>query len=264
MQIQRLSWAGIQVSAGATSIFIDPIGSAVAAELGQPHVPLVPHAPVRFALLTHAHTDHYDPLVLQTVLGEQGRVLCDQAIAGLVSHHDLRVQGVQLYEPVVLDWLSGDLAVTAVPAADGWGDPQVSWIVDADGVRIIHCGDTLWHGHWWTIARQYGPFDVAFVPINGVRFRGGRFTGSDVPATLTPEQAATAAHVLGAQLVCPIHYGRVNDPEHYVEEPDAQRRFLTAVAQRGGTARVLAPGEHLRLGEHTPHAARRSVAPQPA
>jgi L-ascorbate metabolism protein UlaG (beta-lactamase superfamily) len=78
-----------------------------------------------------------------------------------------------------------------------------------------------------------------------VRYSRGRFTGSDIPATLSPEQAATAAHILSARQVCPIHYGRDNDPEHYRETPDAERRFLAVVAERGGTVRLLAPGETL-------------------
>jgi L-ascorbate metabolism protein UlaG (beta-lactamase superfamily) len=248
MYIQRLSWAGLQVTVGATSVFIDPIGTTVANNLGQPDVPLAAQVPSRFALLTHAHPDHYDPVALQAILGNQGRVITHQSITGLVAKPGLHVQGVQLYEPVLLEWQTAELVATAVPAVDGWGVSQVSWIVEGDGARIIHCGDTLWHGHWWDIARQYGPFDMAFLPINGVIYTRGRFIGSDIPATLTPEQAATAAHLLGAKVVCPIHYGRINDPQHYVETPDAEARFLAAVAQRKGTVRLLAPGEKLEIG----------------
>jgi hypothetical protein len=112
-QIQRLSWAGIQVTVGAASLFIDPIGTTVANSLGQPDIPLLARTPSRHALLTHAHTDHYDPVALQAILGEQGHVICHQSIAGLVAQSGLHIQGVQLYEPVVLEWLSGDFVATA-------------------------------------------------------------------------------------------------------------------------------------------------------
>lgn len=41
----------------------------------------------------------------------------------------------------------GPFTVTAVPALDGLGDPQVSWVVEADGKRLLHGGDTAFHGY---------------------------------------------------------------------------------------------------------------------
>ena len=61
----------------------------------------------------------------------------------------------------------GPFTVTALPAADGTGDPQVSWAVEAGGRRIVHGGDTMFHGWWWRAAQAAGPFDAAFLPING-------------------------------------------------------------------------------------------------
>ena len=46
----------------------------------------------------------------------------------------------------------GPFTITAVPAVDGFGDPQVSWVIAAAGRRILHAGDTLFHGSWWLIA----------------------------------------------------------------------------------------------------------------
>ena len=181
-------------------------------------------------------------MALQGVLGDAGAVICHRAIAGELARRDLAIRGVALHEPVLLDWLSADVAVTAVPAADGWGLRRVSWVVDGAGRRVIHCGDTLWHGHWWDIARQYGPFDLAFLPINGVVYHRGRYTGSPIPATLTPQQAAVVGQLLGARVVCPIHYGRADDPAHYAEAPDVEAAFLDEARRRGVGTLVLAAG----------------------
>jgi L-ascorbate metabolism protein UlaG (beta-lactamase superfamily) len=144
-----------------------------------------------------------------------------------------------MYEPVLL----GDFTATPVPATDGYGDAQVSWIVSGGGRRILHCGDTLWHGTWWRIGRQYGPFDAAFLPINGARFEW-RKPVSDVPAVLTPEQAVAAAIIVGAKLVVPIHYG-VSGAEGYKELPECERLLFAAAQKRGIDVEVVPPGEWL-------------------
>ncbi len=140
---------------------------------------------------------------------------------------------------------SGDLLLRAMPASDGIGDPQVSWAIEGGGRRIIHGGDTLWHGHWWNIARAYGPFDCAFLPINGMRYRLGRFVGSDVPISLTPLQAVTAAKILGAKTVCPIHYGLFGNDSDYMEFPDAEAEFLREAERQGVRAQLVKPGDWL-------------------
>ena len=57
--------------------------------------------------------------------------------------------------------------MTALFASDGFGSPQVSWLIEADGERVIHGGDTLWHGAWWDVALAHGPIDIACLPANG-------------------------------------------------------------------------------------------------
>jgi len=40
--------------------------------------------------------------------------------------------------------------------------------VSAYGKRILHAGDTLWHGYWWRTAEEHWPVDIALLPINVV------------------------------------------------------------------------------------------------
>jgi L-ascorbate metabolism protein UlaG (beta-lactamase superfamily) len=118
-------------------------------------------------------------------------------------------------------------------------------VIEAEGRRVIHCGDTIWHGGWYEIARRHGPFDAAFLPINGVTVRLDGFTPTDVPATLTPEQAIEAAVVLGARAACAIHYGLFDNPPLYVEQPNPRERFRAAATRRGLSAITPADGEHI-------------------
>ncbi len=235
LRIQRLSWAGLLVECGETTLFLD-------ASIGAPtDVPLVARTPSRNAAISHHHGDHFDPAALKPALGEQGLLVCWKGVVPWLSAHPLRVQAVDLYQPVFISRGSADLVAFAVPAVDGLGSPQVSWVVDGGGRRIIHCGDTLWHGHFWDIGRAYGPFDLAFLPINGFRQSLGRYLDSGQPMSMTPEQAMDAAALLRARAVCPIHFGRKGDPS-YLEVEGAEERLRSAAERRGLPLRPLAPG----------------------
>ncbi len=109
-------------------------------------------------------------------------------------------------------------------------------------MRIIHCGDTLWHGYWLQIVKACGPIDIAFLPINGPQVEFEGLPSSGIPAALTPAQAVAAGVLLGARHVCPIHYGMFNNPPIYTEHPDALDNFILAASERKLEALVVEPG----------------------
>jgi L-ascorbate metabolism protein UlaG (beta-lactamase superfamily) len=245
VRIRRLTWAGIQLAYADRTILIDPllnprdwqpnwIGDAVPIELTTPQVTV---------LMTHTHPDHFDPTGVRSALGDRAAFVCIASRATFVASHGLRTFGLQHYEPLQL----GEWSVMPVPASDGNGEEQVSWVVRVAGRKFIHCGDTLWHGHWWKIGREYGPFDLAFLPINGATLLA-RQPYVDTPATMTPDQAAAAAAVLRARSVTPIHYG-FDDPQRYREVPDALNSFRAAATRRGIEVRAVAPGEWLEVAD---------------
>jgi len=165
-----------------------------------------------------------------------GSLIYPEGTHPLPVPEDARARPARLWEPQLL----GDFTATAVPASDGYGDTQVSWVVSAAGRRIFHGGDTMWHGHWWKIARQFGPFDVAFLPINGARF-GWRKPVSGQPGVLTPEQAIAAATVLGARSVVPIHYG-VSGVDEYQEVDDPLGALVRAARGTAIDVQSVHPG----------------------
>lgn len=246
MRIQRLSWAGLQVEAGGTTLVVDLLEDIgrLRPIMGEPKGPLfeIPaEKHVDLALVTHLHPDHYDPPALQRRLAPAGVVVCHREIREKISADGLPVQAVELGEPLV----RGEVTVTAVAAVDGFGDPQVSWVVQGAGKKIIHCGDSLWHGHWWRIRRKYGPFDAGFLCINGVVMTYPGLEPSDIPADMTAEQAAAAGKLLGAGFVCPIHYGTFNAPQ-YREAPSVEQTFLNAARERGVAVQIVAPGNFVK------------------
>lgn len=69
-------------------------------------------------------------------------------------------------------------------------------------------------------------------------------TFSPVPATLTPQQAVSAAQLLHARQLVPIHYG-LYVPGHYEEYPDALAETQRLAAELGVPVSVLANGQEL-------------------
>ncbi len=243
LTLQRLSWAGVKLTVDTATVFIDAVPPDP--DSGKPGPELAAGPGRNFALVTHHHTDHCDPKALAPVLGELGYIVCYQETARYLDTRVTKLQPVGLYEPVFLSRAGGEFVAFAVPAEDGLGSPQVSWVIDVAGRRMIHCGDTRWHGHLWDISRAYGPFDVALLPINGFRQKQGRYVDEGVPLSMTATEAVAAAHILKARTVIPIHYG--STAEDYWEDPNALQVLEHSAAAKGVVTHVLRPGESVRL-----------------
>jgi L-ascorbate metabolism protein UlaG (beta-lactamase superfamily) len=115
-------------------------------------------------------------------------------------------------------------------------------------VRVLHLGDTIFHGYWWRMALRHGPFDAVLVPVNGAVLRfPHRKPASPLPGALDPEQGAIAAELLGARLAIPIHAEGYELDGVYEPVAEAAERFAAAAAERGVPARLFELGETLDL-----------------
>lgn len=263
MRIRRLGWAGLELEAGGESAVVDLFQHNEPLEpyTGPTRAPLPPPAgtgTIATALATHLHADHCDPGAIADALAPDGLLLrpAQAPDGGMLENGGLAYAESGIAErglatAVLEPWESlarGPFTFTAVPAVDGFGDPQVSWAVEAGGVRILHAGDTLFHGSWWLTKLRLGDFDAVFLPINGARVSlPHRQPPSPFPAVMTPEQAAVAAQLLGARLALPIHYDVIDAPPRYEQVAEPAERFLAAAREAGVSARVLATGEVLDL-----------------
>lgn len=250
MIVRRLSWAGLELQTPDMTAVVDllsgtPSLSKYAGDPGEELVaPAAAPGTVAAAAVTHLHSDHFDVDGLKRVLAPDAPVLCPAATVAQVAEPGLNATGVELWETASV----GDLHFTAVPAVDGFGAAQVSWVVSDGQTRLIHCGDTLWHGYWWQIAERCGPFDIAFLPINAaVADFDYLQPPAGLPAVLSPEQAAAAAQLLGAREVAPIHYGTFHKPPTYIAYPNAEAAFANACLRREVSARLLQAGDEVDL-----------------
>ncbi|MFC0332436.1 MBL fold metallo-hydrolase [Paenibacillus sepulcri] len=232
MEIQKLPWAGIRVELESSAIVIDPLYH-FPAKLGEPNelfFPLESYGPVAAVLITHQHADHYDPQAIISAYGSDVPVFVPEEIVDLAASNGLgRVTGA----PVGSTFTIGPFTIIAAQSVDGSGDPQVSWIVRGGGKQMIHAGDTLWHGYWWKLVKAFGTFDAACLPVNGaVTQFSGVWPHSDQPICLTPEQAVTAAEILGAKTLIPIHYKAVHQPPIYTQTPEMMNRLTYSAGNR--------------------------------
>ena len=243
LQVRKLSWAGILIETENTALFIDAI--APDEKKGETSE-MLSTARQADALVTHLHTDHFDRETLQTLLGKHGRLVCLRGALDRADTRGLRVQPADMWQPTFFPLPAMTSSPFRSPRSMDGARLQVSWVVDGGGVRLFHGGDTQWHADFVDVGRAYGPFDVAFLPINGARQRDGRFIDQGIPAVLTPSQAVAAAQLLRARMVVPIHFGNP-DPPDYVEVPDALGEFRREASSANVSIRVLHTGESLRI-----------------
>ena len=268
MKARWLGWAGVEVEADGSALVIDPLEDpgATFAALGdgarEVQLPAVVAPEARGAavagLVSHLHRDHADAGALAAALapdatvhepiwpgGETAENLALAQANSELGRSGLGRRQLEPWERVEV----GPFAITALPAVDGLGDPQVSWLVEAAGRRVLHLGDTIFHGYWWRMARRHGPFDLAFAPVNGPVIDFPHLQPpSALAAAMEPEQAALAGDLLGARVVVPMHYDGYGIDPWYRPLDDAAGRFRAAAAGRSYAARVLNPGESLDLG----------------
>lgn len=242
LRIQRLAWAGIRLQLPGATLFVDPlIDPAIwGASLPDSLIPVDDATGDRFVLVTHSHSDHADLVAIAAALKNGGTLAYAAGtppFSGLPAN--IRQRPCPLWEPQIL----GDFTAIPVPASDGYGDLQVSWVISGGGRRIFHGGDTMMHGGWWRVGRQFSAFDAAFLPINGAAF-SWRQPATDEPAVLTPKQAVAAATILGAKRIVPIHYG-ITGADRYSEMPDLLAALGKASKPDGPRVTVLGPGEWL-------------------
>jgi L-ascorbate metabolism protein UlaG (beta-lactamase superfamily) len=266
MRIRWLGWAGVEIEADGVTVVIDPLADpgAVFAPLGEgarrTELPtVIPPRPgdAVAGMVSHLHRDHADAGALAAAVSDEA-VIHEPAWPGgaevenlALAQANLELEQAGLGRRAVQVWErveAGPFALTALPAVDGLGDPQVSWLIEAEGQRALHLGDTIFHGYWWRMARRHGPFDVVLAPINGTVVDFPHLQPpSPLAASMEPEQAALAGELLRAATVVPIHYDGFEADPWYHPVSDAAARFEAAASERRYDARILEPGESFEV-----------------
>jgi L-ascorbate metabolism protein UlaG (beta-lactamase superfamily) len=268
MRVTWLGWAGIEVVHGDARILIDPlinpaaVYAAAADRAAGVELPALAEPgddpAATLVLLTHLHRDHADAEAVSRWADPGAQILGPRSVpaagpfddAGIAAARaEFAAAGLQIIE--VVEWERreiGPFTVIALPAADGTGESQVSWAITAGEQRILHCGDTMFHGWWWRLASTAGPFDAAFLPINGavVNFPW-RQPPSPYPAAMTAEDAVIAGRLLGAGVTVPTHFGGFDFEPYYRSARDALARFVSAADREGVPVRPFGHGETVEV-----------------
>lgn len=261
VRVRRLGWAGVEIECAGETLLIDYVQ-----DISQ--LPMIRNPDEQFpassktgatsvALLTHLHNDHADPVALNVALSKDAPVFRpimakgNDADLALTKYAETEFKKYKLRTEIVGEWEErkvGPFRIFSVPAVDGFGDPQLSWVVECGGFKIIHAGDTLNHGLWWRIFHRFGPLNVAFLPINApiVDFPPLR-PMSSIEAVMTPEQAAVAANILKAGFVVPIHYDAMHKPPIYIETANPIERLTASLRDLNLGIMVKEPGDWFEL-----------------
>ena len=122
-----------------------------------------------------------------------------------------------------------------------WG----AWVVERPGFRFLFCGDAGYSEHFREIARKFGPFDLAAIPIGAYEPRW--FMKA---AHLDPPEAVRVHQELDSRLSIAIQWGTFVLSDEPLDEPPV--RLAEALAEAGvDPARfvTLLHGETIRLDQ---------------
>jgi L-ascorbate metabolism protein UlaG (beta-lactamase superfamily) len=227
MKIQRIQWAGILIEHHGVVMMIDPIFNGYDHDFfGKPLEPLYNLScfeKPNIIAITHLHSDHYDPQSILGNFGDRVQLIVPKSCVEKVKRDGFK-EVVGLDNGEIFTYMNFD--IIAESSVDGLGDEQVSYVIKNNGLTLIHCGDTLWHGQWRNMAQKYGPIDVAFLPINAAMVMEPGTTPSNQPICMGPEQACAAATLLNSKRLVPIHYGTFCHPPVYNETDKPIERLI--------------------------------------
>ncbi|MEY2426028.1 MAG: hypothetical protein QOI61_1600 [Actinomycetota bacterium] len=174
-------------------------------------------ADLDWVFASHKHSDHLDPGSIAALMNAATQAtlvlpapLVDYAADDLGVARD-RMAGVAVGDRV------GPFEI--LPAAHSAIDPScLSVVVEVDGLRIYHSGDTLVFDEQRAALRELRP-DVMLLPANG---RVAEHLGT--PPNMSLEEGIELARECGARLLIPHHY----DLFAFNSRPAAEVRHVLA------------------------------------
>ena len=208
-------------------------------------------------LVSHNHYDHLDVMsVLRLAAQTQGspRFLVPLGLkAWFVALGITRVDEYDWWQ----ETREGDLEITFVPVQH-WSKRRLDdanqtlwggWVVEGEGLRLIHTGDTGYSKDFRDIGDRLGPFDMAFIPIGAYAPRWFmKVMHVDVPEAVQVREDLKAARAIG------MHWGTF---EGLTDEPlDEPPKVLARQREERGLAQaefdVMQIGETRRLQKAAP------------
>jgi L-ascorbate metabolism protein UlaG (beta-lactamase superfamily) len=178
--------------------------------------------------LTHGHSDHSGS-ALDLARAHSPTIVCITELGDWFSNQGIEAHGINKGGSVDLDGVRVTMTdarhSSSLPDGTYAGDPA-GLVIELDGVRVYHAGDTCAFGDMRLIGRLHEP-DVAILPIGDYY-------------TMGPREAGLALELLGVKRCVPCHYGTF---PALIGTPEELREHAPAGVEIVG----LEPGESLEL-----------------
>lgn len=213
----QVTWIGhstFLIQLAGKNILTDPIfGNATVLfpRILPPGISLADLPPIDYVIISHNHLDHMD---YRALLALQQRAPALQLLVPRGDQRHLLKWGFRPEQVIEGYWWEqyklGDLQFSFLPAYH-WSQRRLfdknkslwgSWLIESANRRLYFAGDTAYAGHFKTIAEEFGPIDLAFLPIAPCEPRKYLYT-----AHINAAEAGQAFLDLGAQLLVPMHWG---------------------------------------------------------
>jgi len=198
-------------------------------------------------LCSHEHIDHLDRVSLPALASASpgARIVVPRPIVSMITELGIaedRVIGAQPGDKVEID----GVRIHPVPARHGveiadaytFGTElsdglvrYLGFVVESDGMRLYHAGDTIMYEGMAEGLREIG-VDVALLPING---RDSYRESSGLVGNLDEREAALLTRDMEAETLIPIHY------ELFAHNRGYPARVLDAVDREDLDVNVLVP-----------------------
>jgi len=240
------------VKLGDAILYLDPFLSPLAGRTVPPL--LAPHEVVNATLIfgSHDHADHIDRDVWPALAQASPRakfVVPDLLLTNLAEALNIpaaRFIGMDDQKTVTV----GGVRITGVAAAHEFLDrdpatgrhPYLGFVIEANGCRVYHAGDTCKYEGLETALKRWLPFDVAFLPING---RDARRLRANCIGNMTYQEAVDLAGAIKPRLAVAAHFEMFKqnseDPRNFQEYMNVKYPHLRPHIPVHGQRFVLSP-----------------------
>ncbi|MCL1887060.1 MAG: MBL fold metallo-hydrolase [Betaproteobacteria bacterium] len=219
-----LTWIGhasFLVQLAGKNILIDPVLSMKIGWIKRNSPPGIswPAMPkIDLVLITHNHRDHMDAPTLKR-LGPDPVYLVPKGLGQWFLKNGFK-------RVIEMGWWQQEeiagLTITFVPA-EHWSrrnlaDINTSWwggfVIEKDGLRLYHSGDTGWFDGFAEIGKRCGEIHAAMLPIGAYAPRWFM-----KPQHINPDEAVDAIQALGAKHLVPMHWGTFKLSDEPLNEP---------------------------------------------
>jgi L-ascorbate metabolism protein UlaG (beta-lactamase superfamily) len=253
-----LGQSGFALRSRETTLLIDPFLSPHQGRRYESALPAASATGIDLVFCSHEHADHFDagsaPAIAEASPG--ATFVVPAPIVDMVTEAGIatdRVLGVQPGETHELD----GIAVRPVPArhgvtmADAYGFGEelsgglirfVGFVLDIEGVRIYHAGDTI---HYEGMEATVGALrpHIALLPVNG---RHAEREARGIVGNLNEREAAWLAATIGSETLIPMHYDlftqNLGSAPEVVEAAEEEDRVVTVMVPPRETPFVLVAG----------------------